>query len=172
VSALLSNIAIAIGLLILGALVSLLALLPPIRRWCRRSPAARIVTLCVLGSASFGISLVLWTQLAVEVSILYSTLMAVDTFDRPPAFVPAEPDASRPLVIRELWQRRLAPPPLRRACYAQEETICRRADAIVANAPGMWTGHAYLEEVGTSLVSVLSTGVLAWAWTRARQSLK
>jgi len=166
----LSNIAIVIGLLILGALVSLLALFPPIRRWCRGNPTARIAALCVLGLASFAISFVLRTRLAAEVSILYSTLIAVDTFDRPPAVVPAEPDANRPLVIRELWHRRLVPPSLRRACYAQEETICQLADTITANVPDMWGRRAYLEEVGTALISVLSTGVLAWFWTRARRS--
>ena len=169
-SALLPNAVIVIGLLILGALVSLLALLPPIRRWCRRNPAARIAVLFVLGLASFSISFVLWTRFAVEVSAIYSTLMAIDTFDRPPATGPAEPDADRPLVIRELWQRRLVPPSLRRACYARDEKICRPADTVAANVPDMWNGRAYLEEVGTALIPVLSTGLLAWLWTRARRS--
>jgi hypothetical protein len=170
VSAVLSNLVIAIGLLILGALVSLLALLPPIRRWCRRNRPARAVTLCALCLASFAPSFLLWTRLAAEVSVLYSALVTVDTFDRPPVVVATGPDAGQPLVIRELWHRRLVLPSLRRACYARDEAICRQADAIAANVPGMWSGRAYLEEVGMALVPALSAGVLGWLWTRTRQS--
>jgi hypothetical protein len=169
-SAVLSYAAIVIGLLILGALVSLLALLPPIRRWCWRNPAARIVTLCALALASFGISFMLWTRLAAEVSSIYSTLVAIDTFDRPPSTGPTQPDTSRPFVIRELWLRQLVPPSLRRTCYAQEGAICHLADTIMANVPDMWGRRAYLEEIGTALISMISASALAWLWTRARRS--
>ncbi len=169
-SAILPYIVIAIGLLILGGLVSLPVLLPPIRRWCRRSLAARVAAVCILGLVSFAISFALWTRLAAEVSYIYSTIVIVDRFDGgPPATGPAEPDSNKPLVVHELWRRRLVPPPLRRACYAREETICTLADTITANVQGLWSGRAYLEEVGTGLTSVLSTSGLVWIWTRTRR---
>jgi hypothetical protein len=53
-------IIVVVVLVLVGALTSLLALLSPVRRLCRRSLVARIAAICILGLVSFVISFGLW----------------------------------------------------------------------------------------------------------------
>ena len=62
-------IIVIIVLAFIGALISLSALLPPVRRLCRRSLAARGVAICTVGAVSFVIGFGLLTRLNAEVSL-------------------------------------------------------------------------------------------------------
>jgi len=63
-----------VGSVLIGALVSLVALAPPIRRRCQRSLDARIAATCILGLVSFMISFGLVTRLEAETAFMFGTL--------------------------------------------------------------------------------------------------
>jgi len=161
-------------LILIGALVSLVALVPPIRRWCRRSVAARIAAICTLGLVSFVISFGGHTRLGAEVIYLFGTMVHVDTFDPniKPTVTPIETyyQMSRPVVVNELWIRSLIPPGVRRSCYAEEAWICDLADDVIPAGVDQRGWGAYLLDVGIACVSVVASGVLVWRFTRRRQS--
>jgi hypothetical protein len=164
-------IILAIVLVLVGALVSLLALLSPVRRICRRSLVARIAAICILGLVSFVISFGLWTRLSAEAAHVFGTMVIVDTFDAertPTATWPPETLANKPFVIRELWTRLLIPPPVRRSCYAGEAWVCGLADDVLPATSDRWSWKSYLQDVGLAGVSALTSSVLAWLFTRKR----
>jgi hypothetical protein len=161
-------------LILIGALVSLVALVPPIRRGCRRSVAARIATICILGVVSFLISFSLLTRLGAEVTYLFGTMVHVDTFDADikPTVTPEQAyyQKSRPVVVNELWIRSLIPPGMRRSCYAGEVWICDLADKVVPAGLDGWGWGTYLLNVGIACLSVVAGSVLVWRFTSKRQS--
>ena len=161
-------------LILIGALVSLVALVPPIRRWCRRSVAARITTICTLGLVSFVISFGGYTRLYAEAIYAVGTIVHVDTFDPniKPTVTPIETyyQRSRPVVVNEVWIRLLIPPGVRQSCYAEEAWICDLADDVKFSGWDQRGWGAYLLDVGMACVSVVTSGVLVWRFTRRRQS--
>ena len=164
-------IILAVVLVLMGALTSLLTLLSPVRRLCRRSLVARIAAICILGLVSFGISFGLWTRLSAEAAYVFGTMVMVDTFDPeriPTATWPPETLVNKPFVIRELWTRLLIPPPVRRSCYAGEAWVCGLADDVLPATSDRWSGQSYLQDVGTAGVPALTSSVLAWLFTRKR----
>ena len=161
------------GLILIGALVSLTALLSPVRRWCRRGVGARIDVICTLGLVSFVIGFGLWTRLTAEAIHVFGTFVTVDTFDaeRIPAVTwPPETQVNKPAVVSELWKRLLIPPSVRRACYAGEASVCEMADSLTPGAPDRWGWKPYLRNVGIACVPVLTCTVLAGFFTRRRDS--
>ena len=161
-----------VGLVLIGALVSLPTLAPSIRRWCQRNLAARIATTCILGLVSFVVSFGLATRLEADVAFVFGTSFHVDTFDAekpaPTKIWPPEAEANKPQVVRELWTRLLVPPVMRRSCYAREAWICDLADDVT---PAAWVGRgwgSYMQDVGLGSVSVVTSSVLVWFFTRRR----
>jgi hypothetical protein len=164
-------IIVAVVLVLVGALVSLLALLSPVRRLCRRSLGSRIVVICILGLVSFVISFGLWTRLNAEAAYVFGTMVMVDTFDPeriPTATWPPETLVNKPFVIRELWMRLLTPPPVRRSCYAGEAWVCGLADDVLPATSDRWSWKSYLRDVGMAGIPVLTSSALAWLFTRKR----
>ena len=164
-------IIVVVVLVLVGALVSLLALLSPVRRLCRRSLVARIAAICILGLVSFVISFGLWTRLNAEAAYVFGTMVMADTFDPeriPTATWPPETLVNKPFVIRELWMRLLIPPPVRQPCYADEAWVCGLADDVLPATSNRWKWQSYLRDVGMASVPVLTSSVLAWLFTRKR----
>ena len=164
-------IILAVVLVLVGALVSLLALLSPVRRLCRRSLESRIAVICILGLIPFVISFGLWTRLSAEAAYVFGTMVMVDTFDPeriPTATWPPETLVNKPFVIRELWMRLLIPPPVRRSCYAGEAWVCGLADDVLPATSDQWSCKSYVQDVGMAGVSALTSCVLVWLFTRKR----
>jgi hypothetical protein len=167
-------IILAFVLVLVGALVSLLALLSPVRRLCRRSLGSRIAVICILGLVSFVISFGLWTRLTAEAAYVFGTMVMVDTFDPeriPAATWPPETLVNKPFVIQELWMRLLIPPSMRRPCYAGEAWVCGLADDVLPATSDRWRWTSYLQDVGVACVPVLTSSVLAWLFTRKRHRM-
>jgi hypothetical protein len=167
-------IIVIIVLAFIGALISLSALLPPMRRLCRRSLAARGVAICTVGAASFVIGFGLLTRLNAEVAYLFGTMVVVDTFGPGPAEVswPPEVEANKPYVVRELWARLLIPPGTRRPCYTNEAWVCDAADDVVPATSERWDWQPYLRDVGIGCVPAVTSGLLGWFFTRKRTRRK
>ena len=157
---------------LIGVLVSLMTLAPPIRRRCQRNLAARIATTCILGLVSFVVSFGLATRLFAEAAFVFGTMAHVDTFDAekpaPMMIWPPEAEANKPQLVRELWTRLLVPPVMRRSCYAREAWICDLADDVTPAAWVEWGWGSYMRVVGMGSVSVVTSSVLVWFFTRRR----
>jgi len=157
------------GLVLLGTLISLLALLSPVRSLCRRSTGARIAVICILGSVSLAAGFGLWTRLHAEAAYVFGTFVMVDTFDPediPTATWPPETQANRPFVVRELWTRLLVPPAVRRPCYAREAWVCELADDVLPAASDRWSGSSYLLDLGIACVPALVSVTIVGFFTR------
>jgi hypothetical protein len=165
-------IVVAIGLVLLGALISLPALLPPVRRLCRRSTGARIAVICILGFVSLAIGFGLWTRLHAEAAYVFGTFVMVDTFDPgrvPTATWPLETQVNRPFVVRELWTRLLVPPVVRHPCYAREAWVCDLADDVLPATSDRWSGRSYLQDMAVACVPALTSALLVGFFTRKRR---
>ena len=157
------------GLALLGALISLLALLSPVRSLCRRSAGARIAVICILGFVSLVVGFGLWTRLNAEAAYVFGTFVMVDTFDPdriPTATWPPETQENRPLVVRELWTRLLVPPAVRRPCYAREAWVCELADDVLPATSDRWSGSSYLQDIGIACVPALVSTMIVGFFTR------
>jgi hypothetical protein len=164
------SVVAVVGLVLLGALISLPALLSPVRSLCRRSTGTRIAVICILGFVSLAVGFGLWTRLHAEAAYVFGTFVMVDTFDPdriPTATWPPETQVNRPSVVRELWTRLLVPPAVRRPCYARETWVCDLADDVLSASSDRWNWTAYLQDVAVSCVPALASTVLVWFFTRS-----
>jgi len=163
-------IIVIIVLAFIGALISLSALLPPMRRLCRRSLAARGVAICTVGALSFVIGFGLLTRLNAEVAYLFGTMTIVDTFGPGPAEVswPPEVEANKPYVAQELWVRLLIPPGVRQPCYTSRAWVCDAAEDVLPATSERWGWQPYLRDVGIGCVPAVTSGLLGWFFTRKR----
>ena len=163
-------IIVIVALALIGALVSLCVLLPPVRKLCQRNLAARGVAICIVGALSFVIGFGLLTRLNAEVTYLFGTMSIVDTFGPGPAQVVWSPqvEANKPYVVRELWARLLIPPGIRRPCYTNAAWVCDAADNVLPAVSERWGWQPYLRDVGIGCVPAVTSGLLAWFYTRKK----
>ena len=151
---------IVLALALVGALASLVVLIPPIRKLGRCNAVARLTGVLIIGLLSLVIGFGLFTRLGAEVHYIFSTIGE-------PPWQRAE-DPYRPVIVKEIWIRLLVPPPLQRPCYAGEAVVCQRADWATPNAAGRDWG-SYLADIGICLISSLTSGFLVWMFTRRAQ---
>ena len=157
-------------LALFGALISALALLPPIRRLCQRNTVARAAIIGLLAFVAFVASFGLATRLGAEVDYVFANLITVDTFDssRPAYFArPPDYEANRPFVVQELTVRLLIPPPLRQRCYTSVAWVCEKADQVLPGS-SIWGSSSYLKGVGLASISMVVSGLLAWLFTQRK----
>ncbi len=155
---------VAIGILalaLIGALVSLVVLIPPIRKLGRRSRIARAAEVVVIGVVSFAISFGLFTRLGAEVAYIFSMIV--------PLTGQEIDDPLRPAIVEELWMRALVPPPWQQPCYTSDTLVCQKADWTMPGSETTGDWGAYLISIGLCLVSSLAGGALAHLFTRKRQ---
>jgi len=155
---LLGIIAMLLVLALMGGLVSLIALLPPIRRSGRRSKLARIAVVSAIAVITFAISFGLFTRLGAEVTYIFGTIGA-------PPWAEAE-DPLRPAIVHELWLRSALPPFSQRACYTTDARVCERADQ--AEPEGLRDWEAYWTGLALCSVSSMAGGALAYLFTRRK----
>ena len=163
---------IVIGALVLvGAFISLLALLWPVRRSCQRSLAVRGAVLCVLGLMSFVIGFGGLTWLGAQVTYYGFGTVVIDTFEPGGARVARTPEAEAKerLIVRELWVRLLLPPSLRQRCYTSEAWVCNEVDEVVPATSNVGSWSSYLRLVGMGSVSAIASSMLVWLFTRRRR---
>ena len=160
VPAVLQMILMVLALGLIGALTSLVVLIPPIRKLAQRNATARRTVVFIVGLLSVTIAFGLYTRLGAELYYIFGTI------DAPPWGQTEDP--YKPVIVQEIWMRLLVPPPLQRPCYAGEAVVCEKTDWIAPIAgDGGW--GTYLGAVGICLISALAGGFLAWLFTRSPQ---
>lgn len=162
---------VAFVLALSGALISLVALLAPVRRLARRSSIARITTLVVLALMSLALGFGFWTRLSAEAVYAFSTFVVVDTFDPRTSSVIWPHEENKLAIVNELWIRLLVPPPLRQTCYTDDADVCSMVNDLPPHAGANWSWMGYLRDISIGSVSVLTCTGIAWRFTGRRQSL-
>ena len=162
--------------LLVGAVIGLPALFPPLRSAARSHPGFRKGLVIVAGLAAFAVGYAGWAfaysninyNLAIEVYI------AADCRQERCVRHVREIYDSRDAIGVELWQRTLVPPPLRSACYSADANLCALADETYWGAytshvtPGRTWGE-YLSVLLFSLLPVVAAVVVVTRLTIPRK---
>jgi hypothetical protein len=163
-------IIVFLALALIGAFVSILVLIPPLREFGRRSKNGRVAIIAVVAILSLGISFGLLTRLNALVNYVFSLVSPPPTLEvvgDPPVLQPPE-DPLRSKIIQELWMRELIPPVMRQPCYSPNTIVCQKADKVQdewkSGNPG-----AYWITLGICSLSSITGGVLAWVFTRKKR---
>lgn len=113
----------------------------------RQSLSVRIVTLSVLGLASFLIIFGLFVKLNIEMDY-FLRWRSVDNYGK------NRLQADRGAILNELWIRRTMPPLAYRSYYTNDAYICNLADAVSMSSYPIAT--AWYLKVVISLISALA----------------
>jgi hypothetical protein len=146
-------------LVLIGALVSLIVLIPLVRRLSQQNLKARVAVIAVVVVVSFVISFVFFSWLNAQVAYIFSMVG-----------IPPEEQVEDPLaieVVRELWVRIMAPPSFQQSCYSKNVEVCQRADWASGNVVSRGWG-TYLAGNGIYLLPSLAGGSFAWIFSRKR----
>ncbi len=154
---------VAVGILaiIMGLLVALPSLIPPLRRAARRNRRVRMSELAALGLLSLFLTFAAWNFLNAAYDALWIAMGGGDFG----AYTRAE-DA----FTTEIWLRHMALPSPRQPCYTGSAAACQLADDYIQRLnPSSYTWPKYLLSIGMALVAALTTGAGVWRFTRPRQ---
>jgi hypothetical protein len=163
-----------------GLLVSLLALLPPLRGMARNFPLMWLFLAFILGLTSFVILYGSQTYLLAHSAYHSGTLQyECPSCDRmiyvPPEFTQKEQEYKQAIMI-EYWARNLLPPAFQSDCITKNPSVCRLAEDInLRKGSQKYTNPTHFEEVSwntfylnfaTSLAATFSTIVFTALFTR------
>ncbi len=154
---------------VIGVLVALPTLIPPVRRLGRRSATARVTEIFTFGLLSLVLSFGLWTRLTAEVTYAFGAPVVLDPEIRG-GTRPPEYRENESAIINEIWVRQMIPPPWQRPCYTKQAIVCDLADDVVAAAAsdengGQWNWRF----MGLGALSALTSTALVGLFTRQRQ---
>jgi hypothetical protein len=116
----------------IGGLLSLFALIPPIRKWGRANTTRRRKTCWLFGVVAFALTFGLWTQAWVQLIYLeqYDGEGVCQCSESPTYVDPTEVKQHKNALRLELWLRTVTPPGLTQGCYSNQAEVCRIADKI------------------------------------------
>jgi hypothetical protein len=126
----------------------------------QQSMSVRIITLSVLGLASFLIVFGLFVKLNIEVDYFLRWRL-VDNYGK------NRLQADRGAILNELWIRGTMPPLAYRSCYTNDAYICNLADAVSMSSSPIAT--AWYLKVVISLISALA--IVIFVGSRKSDSL-
>ena len=173
-SRVLDDILLLIVLVILGVPVSLIALIPPIRKRCQLYRVTRIVTICILGVLSFAAIFPLVTRMYAGWEVFLFAFGTHHTLDPDyyPDYIAELYDNEQRMkeAAKEVWTRRLIPPVFRQDCYSSDGEICNLADNTQKLPSNFQEWSTYLKDIATASVSAVASCILARFITRQRRT--
>lgn len=153
-----------------GIILSLAALLRPIRALALRRFIARVIIIAGIGLISFGTVFLLVTYIEVQAGYLFSLVLspagpeAQQALDSEEEWLIYERNGER--IVRELHIRAMIPPPLRQPCYESDIRLCQVADKALGH---LLSWKRYLFRVMVASWSVVIGSSLAWYYTRKQK---
>lgn len=163
-------ITVVVGLLLLGAIVSLPVFLVPKRRQLEERPSARIATAGALALFSLAVSFGLVTRFTAMAAYTFTTLEPGNLlFDIYPF---TDYEANKNAIIQELWIRQAIPPFLEAECNHPEEKICRLTNNIVMVTESLWSRETYGRNLRIGMIPTAVTGLLVWVFTRRKKGTR
>ncbi len=155
----------------IGGLLSLFALIPPIRKWGRANAARQQKASWLFGVVAFALTFGLWTQGWVQLIYLEQYDEDVCQCGESITYVdPAEVAQHKSALRLELWLRTVTPPGLTQGCYSNQAEVCQIADRIPRgyHVKTQDWGRYFLF-VSTGLASALVCGLLVRLWHRPEE---
>ncbi len=156
-----------------GILLSLITLIPAVRKRAQSSLAGRVVTLLVVMILSVVVVFFVTTRLQVIVwyAVVTTPQMGVEIhYDYPRQEFVSKYFEKRSAIVHETWIRVIVPPPLRQQCYTTEKDVCEFVDQFPEIRRVLFQN--YLQGVFfplvMALVGSLPGGALAWYFTRRK----
>jgi hypothetical protein len=155
----------------LGALVSLVALFPPLRRWAYQTKKRRIFLVVLLGGLPF-----ILVYLVVGMPLVrFNAFLAcneIGQFDganhcgdrEAQELGYANSYALEEAVYQEVWRRMMIPSLSKNPCYAENSRLCTFLDGS-----GIAIGSSGLLLI-VACIPGLVAGFLVWGWTRPLKS--
>ena len=157
------------GSALVGALLALLALIPPLRRLGRRNGRARAVVIGACALLAFVISFGLGTRLYAGGMVAVVTRAEASWRGAVPKGSELQGqlqawDENRRTILNELWLRQMAPPTSGFPCYTGQLAVCELMGELGVFGASIWGTYALF--IGLSVVSAVVGGVLAWLFLR------
>lgn len=153
-----------------GVLISLVTLVPGIRKRTQNNLGVRVVALLSVMSLSMIIVFVANAALNVRADYLFAFIPPMtprqyeDYSSNKIAEFEAKFEQHHEAIIHETWVRTIIPPRLRQPCYTNEQDVCEFVDQFPKNREGMSLDN-YLGRVKLALACSLVGGVFAWYFT-------
>ncbi len=152
-----------------GILLSLVTLIPAVRKRAQSNHSGRIVTLLavMILSVVFMFSVIRWLEVQVYYVLMSIPYMgSVEDYDSIRGFY-AKYDEKGRAIDRETWIRVMIPPLLRWQCYTTEKNVCEFVDQY-PDVRVLMTWNRYLLVLAFALGFSLPGGALAWHFTRRK----
>ncbi|MFC1974915.1 hypothetical protein ACFLXQ_00785 [Chloroflexota bacterium] len=159
-----------------GILLSLVTLIPPIRKRAQNNLAVRVVTLLVVMILPSIVLFAAFQRIMVEGHYIFASIPSMDPeeiYDYTEVEIKEfEAKYAEKLVekheavVYETWIRVMVPSLLRRPCYTNEKIVCELVDQFPENRELM--SRNYLQGSAFPLALSLPGGVLAWYFTRRK----
>jgi len=159
-------IAIAfVASVLIGVLLSLLTLLPPVRRLGRSGVGVKAAVIGACALLALAVTFGLGTRLFAGAMVAYVTEAETRWRDQ----VPEESDLDRQLqawdensmvILNELWLRQMAPPASGTPCYTRNLAVCELMGELGVFGTSTWASYALF--LGLSAAAALVAAVLAW----------
>lgn len=149
--------------IVIGIVVSLLVLLPPIHKLSQKNVQTRVGIICVVGILSLLLCMGLLARLGAEISYYFGFVTST-SIDAP------EYERNKSAIVTELWIRTLLPPAMEQSCNTPDTRICRIADSM-APREVLWQKRveSFIQWLAINSVSGLTSAAFAWLFTRHRQ---
>ena len=157
-----------LGFVFIGVPFSLVALIPPLRKWCQRKRIVRITTIFILGLVPLIIILGPFVRIQAEIDmIFYLAKIRLDYKND----LAEDIELRRQEISSEILFRRLIPPIFRQDCYSSDADVCHYADEVDGNLslPREWWD--YLQRIGMPSISAVTSCILAWFITKQRRTM-
>ncbi|MFC1974916.1 hypothetical protein ACFLXQ_00790 [Chloroflexota bacterium] len=155
-----------------GILLSLITLIPAVRKRTQNNVAVRIVTLLVVMILSVVVIFFVTKRLEVEVHYVFTFIprMGLEedydySYEEFNEFW-AKYEKKRSAIVHETWIRVMVPPFLRRSCYTTEKDVCEFVNQFPETRKLL--SQNYLPGVAFVLALSLPGGVFAWHFTRRK----
>jgi ABC-type polysaccharide/polyol phosphate export permease len=150
---------------LVAVILSLLVLLPPVRRLGRRSVGAQAGVIAACALLALVVTFGLGTRLFAGAMFAYVTEVEASWRDQVPEGSELEGqlqawDESSRVIMNELWLRQVAPPTQGLPCYTKRFAVCELMGEMGVFGTSTWASYALF--LGLSAAAALVAGVLAW----------
>ncbi|MFC1974914.1 hypothetical protein ACFLXQ_00780 [Chloroflexota bacterium] len=154
-----------------GILLSLIVLIPAVRKRAQSTLAVRVITILVVMILSVVVMFSVTKRLEVETFYVFLSIPSMgleeDPYEAAIAGHWAKYEEKREAIVHETWIRVLVPPLLRRPCYTIEKDVYEFVDLLPKNI-GPMSQNNYYRGIAFIVALSLPGGVFAWHFTRRK----
>jgi hypothetical protein len=157
-----------------GVVLSLVALFPPVRRARKRCVLLSALVAFLLASLPFVVGSMYIDAISAVDHSAYRMIGVWDDFSAGEGgnayTVNEKLHFNRASTIYEVWKRQMVPPPMRKPCYAADETLCRLADSVESENLHLKGWNPYRRIAAFISPASLTCAAMSWYFATQRTS--